>query len=106
MRYTPMDSTPVRRLRRSLTTENLWLYVLASLAKKDAYAYAMRDEIQARFGWKPGLIMSYVVLYRLESEGLIRSRFEGRRKYYSLSKNGKHALQEAKSMLAVLKKSL
>ena len=50
--------------------------------------------------------MTYFVLYKLEDEKLISSKFEGRRKYYELTPAGKQALHEGKKKLAELSKKL
>ncbi|MEM4389709.1 MAG: PadR family transcriptional regulator [Candidatus Micrarchaeia archaeon] len=99
-------TTPEARLRRSLTTENLWLYVLSLLRKRERYAYTLRDEVEKNFGWRPGLILSYIVLYKLEREGLIASRQRGRRKYYAITAKGRAALARARRALSLLSKSL
>jgi DNA-binding PadR family transcriptional regulator len=100
------DMRPLARLERSLTTENLWLYILSTLKKKKTYAYALNGQIEERFGWKPGLIISYIVFYKLEAEGLITSKYDERRKYYEITGKGKKALADAKRMLAKLAKTL
>lgn len=97
---------PLARLERSLTTENLWLYILSTLKKKRTYAYALNSQIEDRFGWKPGLITSYIVFYKLEAEGLITSRYDERRKYYEITAKGRDALKKGKRMLAGLEKKL
>jgi DNA-binding PadR family transcriptional regulator len=50
--------------------------------------------------------MVYFVLYKLEAEGLLSSSFEGRRKYYQLTKKGHSALAAGKSLLSSLAKRL
>jgi len=102
----PAETTPEKRLARSLTTENMWLYVLSLLRKRERYAYALREEIASEFGWKPGLILSYIVLYKLEREGLIASKQIGRRKYYAITEKGRASLSRAKRSLCTLAKSL
>jgi DNA-binding PadR family transcriptional regulator len=97
---------PLLRLERSLTTENLWLYILSTLKKKKTYAYALNSQIEKRFGWRPGLITSYLVFYKLEAEGLITSKYDERRKYYDITAKGKDALKEGKRMMAELGKKL
>lgn len=99
-------ATPVKRLERTLTQGNLWLYILSLLKARHAYAYEMREKIEKKFGWKPGLILNYVVLYRLESEGLITSKFEGRRKYYTLTEKGRKTLREGKKLMVEISKKL
>ncbi len=87
---------PCERLRRHLTSENLWLYILSLAGKKPVYAYAMRKEIKRRFGFEPSLVMLYLVLPRLELAGFIRSEMKGRRKYYLITKKGKEELEKGK----------
>ena len=59
----------------------------------------MADEIEKEFGWIPGFITPYVVLYKLENEGYVKKTEKGRRIYYTITKEGKQALQTAKKML-------
>jgi DNA-binding PadR family transcriptional regulator len=100
------ESRPMRRLKRVLTKGNLWLYILSKLRKNKVYAYGLRNEIERDFGWSHGLITSYVVLYKLESEGLISSEFEGRRKYYRTTRKGSEELRKAKAYLHQLSRRL
>lgn len=100
------ETAPERRLHRALTTENLWLHVLSLLRRRERYAYTLREEIESKFGWRPGLILSYVVLYKLEGEGLIASRQRGRRKYYFITDKGRAALSRARRALSALAKGL
>lgn len=96
------ESRPMNRLRRTLTKGNLWLYVLSKLKKGRVYAYGLRREMERKYGWSHGLITSYVVLYKLENEGLISSEFEGRRKYYRITEKGRRELEKAKRYLREL----
>src|SRR6266571_9438738 len=75
--------------------------ILSLLAKGESYGYALIQEVKQLSGdkieWTDGML--YPVLHRMEREGWIDSRWgeaeNGRkRKYYSLKKNGKKALQE------------
>ncbi len=89
---------PVRRLDNLLTFGNLWLYVLSLIRKrKRIYAYNLDADIEKGFGFRPSRVMVYIVLYKLENEGLIKSEFEQRRKYYSITDTGNGALKAAKS---------
>ncbi|MEM4633846.1 MAG: PadR family transcriptional regulator [Candidatus Anstonellaceae archaeon] len=96
------ESKPIARLKHALSHGNIWLSALSIMRQKKAYAYTLPEEIQKKFSFKPSRLMTYFVLYRLESEGLISSKFEGRRKYYSLTKKGRQALFEAKKALSSL----
>lgn len=96
----------MQRLRRALTKGNLWLYILSKLKRGRVYAYGLRKDLENDFGWSHGLITSYVVLYKLEGEGLLSSEFEGRRKYYRITRKGAEELKKAKAYLRNLVRRL
>lgn len=98
---------PIKRLKNLLTAGNLWLYIL-SLIKQyhKVYAYELPEMIEKEFFFRPSRVMIYVVLYKLEDEGLIYSEFEERRKYYRLTENGKKTIEQAKEYFALLAKRL
>jgi len=95
------ESRALRRTKRKLTVENLWLYVVAVLLEGPRYGYELVEEIGRRFGFKPSRITCYVVLYRLEGEGLIRSSgvrrspTGGARVYYEVTEKGKEQFEAA-----------
>jgi len=98
-----IKTTPIKRLKNLLTFGNLWLYILSLIKKgKRAYAYNLDSEIEKEFFFKPSRVMVYIVLYKLENEGLIKSEFEERRKYYSMTKKGNETLKTAKQYFKVL----
>ena len=105
-------STAYRRLVRKLTVENLWLYVLSLLKRGPLYGYEIVARIKENFGFKPGRVTCYIVLYKLQSEGLIASgklsssNSGPQRKYYVLTKKGEKALERAKSFLRELSERL
>ena len=97
------ETKPMKRLEHSLTFGNLWLYICSLIRKrKKAYAYALDDDIEKSFSFKPNRIMIYVVLYKLEAEGIIASKFEDRRKYYTLTSKGEKTLATGKGYLKKL----
>ena len=76
----------------------------AILADGESYGYAIIQEVRARsdnhLQWTDGML--YPVLHRMENNGWIKSRWvkmeNGRkRKYYSLKKDGKDALDKQRS---------
>ena len=98
---------PIKRLRKLLTVGNLWLYIMSLIkSKKKFYAYALDKEIETNFYFKPSKVMIYLVLYRLEGEGMIASKFEERRKYYTITKKGTETLMQAKKYFLLLSKKL
>lgn len=101
------ESKPVKRLQRTVTVGNLWIYILSLIKKhKKAYAYTLDGGIQKEFGFKPSKIMIYIVLYKLEGEKLIESKFEERRKYYTLTTAGESCLTFAKKYFGKLSEDL
>ncbi|MGC8849550.1 MAG: PadR family transcriptional regulator [Candidatus Bathyarchaeia archaeon] len=97
---------------RKLTVENLWIYVLSLLKDNPKYGYEIREEIQSRFGFKPGQVTSYMVLYMLEQDGYIesagtmRSLAGPKRKYYRITEKGLNLLREAESFLSDIHRKL
>jgi PadR family transcriptional regulator, regulatory protein PadR len=89
----------IEKLKKSTTTDNVWMYVLSVLKKEDMHAYALHKEIEKKFKWAPELITSYVVLYRIEKEKLIESKKDGRKKIYTITPKGSKTLKEAKKHL-------
>lgn len=100
------EAKPVSRLRHALTHGNIWLAALCLMKRRKVYAYALPEAIERQFSYKPSKLMTYFVLYKLESEGLIASKFEGRRKYYEPTKRGREALSQGKKVLSSLSKKL
>ena len=85
-------------IRKELVAASAEPLILALLSKGESYGYAIIQEVKARSGghlqWTDGML--YPVLHRMESRGLIKSRWgeseTGRkRKYYSLKDEGKKA---------------
>lgn len=97
--------TPFERLTKSNTKENLWIYILATLKNHPSYAWDLHSSIERDFGFKPGNITPYRVLYRLEEQGFVESVVEDRRRIYKITAQGKTELQKIKDFFAeVLKK--
>jgi DNA-binding PadR family transcriptional regulator len=86
----------LKRLIYLNTKDCLWLYVLRILADGPAHAYSLRSEIHERFGFRPGTVTAYRVLYSLTSGGFVTKKAEGRRKVYSITAKGISELSEAR----------
>ncbi len=86
---------PLKRLKELNTKECLWVYILRLLEEKPLHAYAVREEIKERFGFMPGTVTAYKVLYLLNKGGLVDKRKSGRQKVYSITPNGRRALEGA-----------
>ena len=88
-------------IRKELVAASAEPLILSLLFKGESYGYAIIQEIKARSAgklqWTDGML--YPVLHRMEQRGLIKARWgesqTGRkRKYYSLKKNGKTAMDK------------
>lgn len=101
-----ISSRPIKRLKRLLTSGNLWLYILSITEKGEIYAYELDAQIEKKYKFRPNKVMNYVVLYKLENEGLIKSEFKERRKYYTITKKGKETLKLARDYFKFLSTNL
>ncbi len=94
---------PSRRLRDKLTKENLWLYILSLLKERDMYGYELRAAIEERFGFKPGNVTAYRVLYALKRAGfveIVEKAAAGReRKYYKITDAGRGEFRNGAAIL-------
>ena len=101
----------MKRLERKTTKEILWPYVLRLLQERPMYAYELRQEMNKRFGWKPPMVTSYTVLYRLQQKGYLTMEWQEQRgkparKYYKITDKGRELFEEAEKYFMVLYKKL
>lgn len=89
--------TPFERLTKSNTKENLWIYVLSMLKKQPHYAWDLHSLIEKEFGFKPGNITPYRVLYRLEDQRFVKSLVTDRRRVYKITEMGEKELDKVKT---------
>jgi DNA-binding PadR family transcriptional regulator len=100
------DSKAFRRFVNHLTRENLWVYILRLLQEGPKYGYEIRAMINERFGFKPATVTSYVILYKMANDGLVKTEKdvgEGRgkpdRKYYVITDEGTRVMKSAKGFM-------
>ena len=75
----------LKRLRKKLTIENLWLYIICILKneKKPLKAYDIKVKLREYFNINPPSVTVYTVLYRMLRDGLlIREHRDGDILYY------------------------
>lgn len=88
-----------------MTIENLWVYILSLLRERPRYGYEIWSSLKERFGFNPGKVTSYLVLYRLVQEGYVVLEGERKgglgpaRKYYAITDKGRSLLRQAESFL-------
>ena len=100
------SGTPAyNRLVNKVTKENLWLYILKMLMDRQMYAYEIRKNVKEKFGFSTATVTVYVVLYKMQREGLIGGGVEesvqGRpeRKYYEITEKGRKVFQDGLHLL-------
>lgn len=96
---------PLERLKKKLQNEVMWVYILRLLKERPMYAYELKKEIRERFGWDAATVTSYVVLYRLQMDSYVKTKWveseKGRpaRKYYSITQKGRKLLNDGKEFM-------
>src|SRR5439155_2958682 len=109
IRSNTMYKTPM--LNKELVAASTEPLILSLLSKGESYGYALIQEVKRLSGdkieWTDGML--YPVLHRMEREGWIQSRWgeaeSGRkRKYYSLKKDGRKALQQQRDQWVTVSK--
>jgi DNA-binding PadR family transcriptional regulator len=97
---------PSKRLEQKLTKENLWLYILSLLSSRDMYGYELREAVYQKFGFRPGNVTAYRVLYSLKRKGLVeiveKSTAGRERKYYHMTAAGKAEIAKGKAVLKTI----
>lgn len=85
----------MKRLEKLNTKDCLWIYILRVLKDKAVHAYLLRREINERFGFRPGTVTAYRVLYYLKNRGFVTKKAEGRKRVYKITDKGRKELDKA-----------
>jgi PadR family transcriptional regulator, regulatory protein PadR len=100
------DNPPLRRLKNKTTVEVLWVYILSLMRKEPLYAYEIGEKIKVKFGFEIGDVTAYMVLYRLELEGYVKTEWKAvenrQRKYYTITPEGERLADLGKDYLKEL----
>jgi DNA-binding PadR family transcriptional regulator len=91
---------PFSKLERNNTYDCLWPYILRILRERPMHAYVLRAEIERRFGFRPGNVTAYRVLYSLKKRGYVEKRKEGMKQVYTITKKGRSLLKQAAGFYA------
>jgi PadR family transcriptional regulator PadR len=86
---------PLKKLEKNNTYDCLWPYVLRILKDGPSHGYVLRNEIKRRFGFRPGNVTAYVVLYSLRKKGYVEKRKSGRKRVYTITKKGRNLLKKS-----------
>jgi DNA-binding PadR family transcriptional regulator len=89
----------MRRLVKSITIESLWFWILKLLEKSPCHAYILRKKIEDEFGFLPGNVTGYKVLYFLKRGKYVDYKIDGMRKTYHITEKGRKELEKARKYL-------
>ncbi len=92
---------PSERFEKSMTSDNLWIYILTLLKRKDMYPYGIKKEIEKEYGFRPGNVTAYIVLKKLKVGGYVKAagkdkRGGPQRNYYGITEKGRKELERAR----------
>lgn len=104
--FNSMNSPEIKRLKDKTGIEILWIYILSLLKKKPCHSYLLRKKIEKEFGFLPGEVTVYVVMYKLKSRGYVSSKREENKVVYSITKKGKELLKEAEKIMKKRNKTI
>lgn len=97
----------LKRMEKLNTTECLWLYILKILSDGGpSHAYVLRKKIEERFGFRPGTVTAYKVLYDLQQMGLVTKKSSGMKQIYAITGAGRGDLKRAVSFYKALARKL
>lgn len=97
---------PLERLKKLNTKENLWIYILKIVKTNPHHGWEFPTIVEKEYGFKPGTITPYRVLYSLEAEGLVESYHDDRRRVYKITEKGKKELEKVKDFYEDLIKKI
>lgn len=86
---------PLKRMADLNTKECLWIYILRILKDGPKHAYVLRDQIYKRYGFMPGTVTAYRVLYSLKADGFVEKKTDGRKEVYTITPAGLEILKKA-----------
>jgi DNA-binding PadR family transcriptional regulator len=86
---------PFVKLERNNTYDCLWPYILRILRERPMHAYVLRGEIETRFGFRPGNVTAYRVLYSLKKRGYVEKTKDGMKQVYNITPKGRKLLKDA-----------
>lgn len=91
----PEDSPEMKRLKTSFTIESLWIWILILLSESPCHGYLLRYKIMQEFGFMPGNVTCYKVLYFLKRGRYVNVIKKGNKKMYYITEKGKIELKNA-----------
>lgn len=90
------DTKALERLRKKLTIENLWVYIIKIMMDeaKPLKAYDLKVKLRERFEINPPAVTVYTVIYRMNREGLLVKRVVKEETFYEPTNKGIEAFKQ------------
>ncbi|MDD4625139.1 MAG: hypothetical protein WCX23_01330 [Candidatus Paceibacterota bacterium] len=90
---------PIERFKKSLTEDNLWLYILSLALKEEICEQDVPRLIFEKFGFLPGKFTTGRVIGILKEKGYAKAdKRQGKKSYITLEK-GKEELQKMRNLI-------
>lgn len=98
-----MESRALKRLRRKITIEVLWIYIARALKDSEPLkAYEVRKRLRELYGLRVSTVTVYSVVYRMYRDGLLEKVTIGGETLYKLSEKGLEELKKALELIESL----
>jgi len=97
---------PMKRLKRLNSQECLWPYILKLVSEKPVHAYVLRERINKKFRFLPGMVTAYTTLYSLYLNDFVSREIKGRRTVYKITPKGRIELKKAAKFYKEMAKKL
>ncbi len=72
----------------------LKFFILKMLTREEMHGYAMMSRIEEVSGWRPSSGSLHPALMKLQAAGYIKSKTQGMKKVFSITKKGKDLIQQ------------
>ncbi|MFA5742662.1 MAG: hypothetical protein WC921_01530 [Candidatus Paceibacterota bacterium] len=92
----PINRTPIERFEKSITEDNLWIYVLSLALKEEICDQDVPRLIFEKFGFLPSKFTAARVIKNLKEGEYIRADKRQGKKSYIAEEKGKEELEKMK----------
>ena len=97
---------PINRFIETVTRGNLWIYILSLGIEREIQDKEVSGLIFDKFGFLPSELLIKTILFRLKSQGYIKTEKYKGEKAFSTTDNGKEELRKMKKFTEELLQKL
>ncbi len=102
----PINRTPIERFEKSITEDNLWIYVLSLALREEICEQDVPRLVFEKFGFLPSKFTAARVLKHLKEGEYIRADKRQGKKSYIAAEKGKAELEKMKTFVKNTNKAL